>query len=318
MSTTPTTSEPRRRSYTVLGGPRWDRVRRHPYPLTFLVLGRGDRLFKAELLKDLLARSLGEVLWVEASEASPDVEPLSREFPQVRFLLVADDSTPGDRVNIGMEEARAPMVMVMWSDTRLAAFPDAGIGPLEKSGVLCTVPVARTSRDEPVPSWQAPLWKKRRFSLAWHAPRSDGQRVLFPFDYCGLYHRLKFSQTGGFDAEVANPYWQKLDFGLRCFLWGERVLGSLKIAITYTGAPPEENTTPDQGYKKTWLKNLAVRTRNEMGALPSWRALDYMIHSDLGPLVAVKEFRDAQRWVHQHRFRFRRDPRELVDGWERS
>ena len=45
---------------------------------------------------------------------------------------------------------------------------------------------------------------------------------------------------------------------------------------------------------------------------------DCMLASDQGPLVAVREFRAAQRWVHQHRFRFRRDPRELVDGWERS
>src|SRR5512135_811839 len=109
MSTTPSTSEPRRRSYTVLGGPRWDRVRRHPYPITFLVLGRGDRLFKAELLNDLVGRALGEVLWIEGSETSPDVEPLSREFPQVRFLLVPGASTPGGKVNIGIDEARAPL-----------------------------------------------------------------------------------------------------------------------------------------------------------------------------------------------------------------
>jgi hypothetical protein len=319
MSTTPSTSEPTGRlPYTVLGGPRWDRVRRHPFPLTLLVLGRGDRLFKNDLIMDLLSRQLGEVLWIETSHASQDVEPLSREFPQVRFLLVAENCTPGDRVNIGMDEARAPLVMVLWSDTRLVEFPGADIGAIEKSGILCSVPVARTARGEPVPSWQAPLWKKRRFSLAYHVPRTDGQRVVYPFDYCGLYHRLRFSQTGGFDPAVSNPYWQKLDFGLRCFLWGERLLGTLKITVAYTGSPPEQDATPDAGYKKVWLKNLAVRTRREMGSLPAWKALDYMLHSDTGPLVSVKEFRLARRWVHRHRFRFRRDPRDLLEGWERA
>jgi len=319
MSTTPTTSEAAGRlPYTVLGGPRWDRVRRHPFALTLLVLGRGDRLFKSDLITDLLGRQLGEVLWIEGSESAQDVEPLSHEFPQVRFLLVAGRGTPGDWVNIGIDEARAPLVMVLWSDTRLSEFPVTEIGSIEKSGVLCSVPVARTAAGEPVPSWQAPVWKRRRFSLAWHVPRVDAERVLFPFDYCGLYHRLKFSQTGGFDPAVTNPYWQKLDFGLRCFLWGERLLGSLKIRMTYTGAPPESDATPDAGYKKVWLKNLAVRTRREMGSLPPWRALDYMLHSDTGPFVAVKEFRTARRWVHRHRFRFRRDPRDLVEAWEHS
>jgi hypothetical protein len=319
MNTTRTISEaPARIPYTVVGGPRWDRVRRHPFPLTLLVLGRGDRLFKSETLKDLLARSLGEVLWIEGSESSTDVEPLARDFPQVRFLLVTDRSTAGDRVNIGIDEARAPLVMVLWSDTRLFELPAELPGSLEKSGVLCTVPVARTTRKEPIPTWQAPLWKKRRFSLAWHVPRLDGERILYPFDYCGLYNRLKFSQSGGYDAAISNPYWQKLDFGLRCFLWGERLLGTIKMGVTYTGAPPQEDATPDEGYKKVWLKNLAVRTRREMGVLPAWRAFDYMLHSDTGPLYALKEFRAARGWVRTHRFRFRRGPRDLVDGWERS
>jgi hypothetical protein len=318
MNTTRTISDAGSRiPYTVLGGPRWDRVRRHPFPLTLLVLGRGDRLFKSETLKDLLARGLGEILWIEGSESSTDVEPLAREFPQCRFLLVTARSSAGDRVNIGIDEARAPMVMVTWSDTRLGKFPGTLSASIEKSGVLCTVPVARTTRDEPIPTWQAPLWKNRRFAMAYHVPRVEGERILFPFDYCGLYNRLKFSQTGGYDAGILNPYWQKLDFGMRSFLWGERLLGTLTMSMTYTGAPPEEDATPDESYKKVWLKNMAVRMRREMGVLPSWRALDYMIHSDTGPLYAVREFRLMRKWVRTHRFRFRRDPRELLDGWER-
>lgn len=319
MNTTRTISEtPARIPYTVVGGPRWDRVRRHPFPLTLLVLGRGDRLFKSEMIRDLLERALGEILWIEGSESSTDVEPLAREFPQVRFLLVGDRSTAGDRVNIGIDEARAPLVLVLWSDTRVLELPDGLPASVEKSGILCTVPVASTSRKEPIPTWQAPLWRKRRFSLAWHVPRVEGEKVLYPFDYCGLYNRLKFAQTGGYDSTISNPYWQKLDFGLRCFLWGERLLGTIRMSLMYTGAPPLEDSTPDEGYKKVWLKNLAVRTYREMGVLPAWRAVDYMLHSDTGPLYALKEFRAARRWVRVHRFRFRRGPRDLVDGWERS
>ena len=153
--------------------------------------------------------------------------------------------------------------------------------------------------------------------MAYHAPRKEGERVLFPFDYCGLYNRLKFAQTGGYDSLIVNPYWQKLDFGLRCFLWGERLLGTMRMSIVYPGSPPEEDTTPDESYKVVWLKNMAVRMRKEMGVLPTWRAFDYMLHSDTGPLGAVREFRIVRRWVRTNRFRFRRDPRGIVDGWER-
>jgi hypothetical protein len=281
-----------------------------------LLLGRGDRLFRAELLKDLQARALGEILWVEGFEPSMDVESLAREFPDVRFLLLKAPSTAGEKVNIGIHESRAPMVLVLWSDTRLSVFPSSLPGALERSGILCAVPMARTAREELIPSWQSPLWRKRRFSVAFHAPRKEGERTLYPFDYCGVYNRLKFAQSGGFDPAISNPYWQKLDFGFRCFLWGERLQGTMGVSLTYSSAPPQEDTTPDQGYKLFWLKNLAIRMRREIGILPGRRALEYMLRSDTGPLYALKEFRSVHAWVHTHRFRFRREPHDVMEHWE--
>jgi hypothetical protein len=317
MNTTRTTSEREPRlPYTVIGGPRWDRVRRYAFPLTLLVLSRGDRLFRPELLKDLQSRRMGEILWVEGFAPSADVESLTHDFPEVRFLLVKAPSTAGELINIGIAEARAPVVVNLWSDTRLSVFSASLLAPIEKSGAVCTVPVARNAQLEPIPSWQSPVWKKRRLSLSFRAPRRDGEYTLFPYDYCGVYNKEKFAQSGGFDPRIANPYWQKLDFGVRCFLWGERIRGTTGIALTYTGAPPQEDTTPDRGYKLFWLKNMAVRLRREMGVLPARRMIDYMLHSDTGPLSAIEEFRAVRAWVHRHRFRFRRDPRDVLERWE--
>lgn len=324
MNTTRTTSEapgdlaPRdaRIPYTVIGGPRWDRVRRYSFPLTLLVLSRGDRLFRPELLKDLHSRGVGEILWVERHESSMDVDSLARDFPDVRFLLIKAPSTVGEMLNIGIAESRAPVVLSLWSDTRLSVFSPSLLLAMEKSGAVCTVPVSRNARLEPIPSWQSPVMKRRRLSLSYRAPRRDGEHTLFPFDYCGIYNKEKFAQSGGFDPRISNPYWQKLDFGFRCFLWGDVIRGTTGIALTYTGAPPEENTTPDRGYKLFWLKNMAVRLRREMGVLPVRRILDYILHSDTGPLYAIREFRSVRGWVHTHRFRFRRDSREVVERWE--
>ncbi|HEY9595692.1 MAG TPA: hypothetical protein VHE79_14530, partial [Spirochaetia bacterium] len=64
------------------------------------------------------------------------------------------------------------------------------------------------------------------------------------------------------------------------------------------------------------LKNLAVRRRREMGFIPLSSVLEYMTHSDTGPLYAIKEFREVRGWVQTHRFRFRREPRDLQQEWE--
>jgi hypothetical protein len=281
------------------------------------VLSRGDRLFRSEFLRDLEARGIGEVLWVEGSRPSADVESLSREFPDARFLLINGPATVGEQVNIGIGEARAPLVLVLWSDTRLSTFPGALLSSLEKTGHLCTVPAARNADMEPIPSWQSPNMRRRKLTLAFRIPRKDGEPTLFPFDFCGVYHRERFAQSGGFDPRIANPYWQKLDFGFRCFLWGERLQGTTSLTLTYSGAPPQEDTTPDQGYKLFWLKNIAVRMRREMGVLPGRRIFDYMAHSDTGPLYAIREFRAVRAWVRTHRFRFRRDSRDLIARWEK-
>ena len=302
--------------YTVVGGPRWDRIRKYPFRLTILVMARGDRLFRAELLRDLESRGIGEVVCVEGPAPSVDTESLARDFPDVRFLLVKAPCTIGERINIGVAESRAPLVFCLWSDARVSAIPPAALEALEKTADLCTLPVIRNAKGEAIPSWQSPAGKTRRFVPRFRTPREEGEKCLFPFDYCGVYARERFLQVGGFDPGIANPYWQKLDFGFRCWLWGERIAGSKRMTVVYTGSPPSDDTTPDDGYKAFFLKNLAVRIRREVGTLPWGRLLEYMMRSDTGPLYAIKEFSAARSWVTTNRFRFRREPREIVERWE--
>jgi hypothetical protein len=299
----------------VMGGSRRDRIRKYPYRLTILILSRGDRLFRAQMLRETEALGLGEILWVEGPDAPFDLESLSREFPEVRFLLVKEPVTNGEMINIGVGEARAPLVLCLWSDTRVSSISASLLDSVEKGHAVCTVPLIRNSRSEVVPSFQSPHLSKGRLSLQFHTPRADREKVLFPFDYAGIYMKERFAQVGGFDPQMANPYWQKLDFGFRCFLWGEKIRGATALTLVYSSPPPAEDATPDESYKVFYLKNMAVRFRREMGMLPAGRIFEYMIHSNTGPLYAVREFRAARDWVSVHRSRFRIDPRDLIDTW---
>jgi len=296
MSTTRTTSEvggesraPRGSvSYTVVGGPRWDRVKKYPFPLTLLVMSRGDRLFRSDLLADLLSRELGEVVWVEGHEPSADMETLARDNPQVRFLLIKEPATAGECLNVGIAEARAPLVLCLWSDMRLARIPPELADSLERSASICTVPLCYNSTHHTIPSWQSPVLKRRKLTVAYRIPRQDEEPTLFPFDYCGIYNTERFLRAGGFDPSMSNPYWQKLDFGFRCFLWGERISGSTRVSLRYTATPPTDNSTPDRSYKLFFLKNIAVRMHREMGVLPTRFFLDYLVHSDVSPVESLR------------------------------
>lgn len=318
MSTTRSTSSAVPVPYTVIGGARRDRVRRYAHELTFLVLSRGDRLFRAGLFTELQATGAGEILWVGGPGASYDLEAQAREFPDVRFLVLGGPATAGERVNVGISEARSPRVFCLWSDARVTSLPADLAARLDAGPIACAVPLARTARGEPMPTLQAPRLAKGRLTLDWRAPARDGERTLFPYDYSGVYHVERFARLGGFEPAITNPHWQKLDFGFRAHLWGESLRCLTGLGLSYMAQPPADDATPDRSYKLFWLRALAVRFRDDAGSLPAWRAAEYMLRSDTGPLYAAKEFRAARDWVRRNRYRYKVDPRDLVAGWERG
>ena len=155
------------------------------------------------------------------------------------------------------------------------------------------------------------------FRSAFRIPRREGERTLFPFDYCGVYNREKFTQAGGFDPGIAKPVLAEARFRLSLLSCGERRCEEPRRSPSSTPAlPPEDDATPDKGYKTFFLKNMAVRLRREMGVLPGHRLFDYLVHSDAGPLYSIREFTAVRDWVRTHTFRFRRDPRDLIERWE--
>ncbi len=317
MNTIPTTFKRPRVPYTVVGGTKKDRIRRYSSRLTILILGRGGRFYRGSLLEEILELGIGDILYVEGPNVPYDVEPLFRKYPEVRFLLLRADSSTGEKLNLGIEEARARLVMVLWSDMR----PPAGLSAklldkIDESAALCTSPQLRNPKNELIPSIQVPAFIKRNLKVVpWRSPR-DALPTIFPFDYCGVYNKEKFLFTGGFDYTIANPYWQKLDFGFRAFMWGEKILATTSLAFDYSLEVPSEDSTPDESYKFFYLKNLAVRYRRDMGVLPTARFFTYLVRADKGPLYSLREFLQVKKWVEINRYRFTRDATRLVEQWE--
>jgi hypothetical protein len=144
----------------------------------------------------------------------------------------------------------------------------------------------------------------------------DSCKSLFPFDYCGIYHKERFINIGGFDPEITNPYWQKVDFGFRAFLWGEEIQLSKNVHIHYVGDVHSEDVTPDESYKRFYLKNIYVKVKKGIGYLPYYRFLHYLLHSNTGPFVSWKEFHKVKQWVPMHNKDFKTNAHNLIDRWE--
>ena len=121
---------------------------------------------------------------------------------------------------------------------------------------------------------------------------------------------------GGYDYTITNPYWQKLDLGLRAHLWGERIVCNTTLILDYLLEVPTEDNTPDDSYKYFYAKNLAVRFRRDMAVLAHTRFFHYMIHSDKGPFYSFREFLRIKKWVEMNQYRFKKDAKGMVELWE--
>lgn len=318
MSTTPTTFSKPRASYTVIGGPRTNHIRRVTSPLSVILLARGGRFYRQELLEALQERPGAQLLSIEGPGSTYDLEPLSRRFPAVRFLLLQQEASAGERINLGMAEIRSPLALVLWSDMKPEpwVFSGEALELAMRQERLCVVPLLKTPGGAILPSIQIPAFIKGRLKLLPWKPAQPGMKSLFPHDYCGLYSSRKFLQLGGYDAWMANPYWQKLDFGFRAFLWGELIQWQPRFQVGYVADPPAEDNTPDASYKAFFLKNLAVRFNGEMGLLPLSKLPRYVLNSDSGLYYALREFREVRRWVHENRYRFKGEASSLISRWE--
>ena len=280
-----------------------------------VLLSRSSRLLRRELIRDIVAAGFREVISVEAQQHSYTVESLTREFPQVRFILLNRELNIGSRINLAMEHATTNSVLVMWSTMETPVGLERARRQLAADRVPCVVPLLRGERGEALPTVQAPALHRKALRVLALPLRGDHVETLTPFDFVALYDRRRFLAQGGFDEEIENAFWQKLDFGFRTYLWGGHIYALSSFRMNYRSMPEPEDQTGDRGYARFYAKNLAVRLADGVGRIPTLQAFGFAVRSGLGVSRTVRLFRGARNWVRDNRERFVRDPRSVVEEW---
>ncbi|MDR1894917.1 MAG: hypothetical protein LBQ61_09580 [Spirochaetales bacterium] len=312
------------KAYTVVGNVKKQGNRNSS--LSLLVLNRGGRLFHTEYLKNLECQDFRDILWIEDPPPPRDIENLALQFPQVRFLLLPEPASPGEKINLAIRETQAPWLLVLWNDIppprSTSLFrerwtdPPPRKGSPGKEGCLCLTPGLIGGGGETLPVIRVPVYHKKRLKVLCLPPDQPEKPTLYPFDYAGIYNREKFQSTGGFDGDMKNPYWQKMDFGFRAFMWGEKILCDPAFRLHYTGETPQEETTPDEDYLRFSLKNLQVRVEGKEGFLPPLCFWLYLFRSGAGFASCRRQFKEIAGQVRLWRDRYRYDASGVTDLWE--
>lgn len=313
MSTTPTTSDT---PYTVVGGTRVQRGADELRGISALVLDRGSRTIRADSLERLAGCGVDEVLIVLGPAPHYDVEQLAARISNTRFLLLGNDVSAGEKINIGIHESASPLVVVLWSDNELPRLTDRVIEHMTGDDALCHVPTIWSDRSVMLPSVTAPAFHGKLFRIVPTQPGKSTNQTLFPYEYIGVYGQDRFIRLGGYDPKIRNPYWQRLDFGMRAYLWGEQILVSPELRVNAAREIPPDDTTPDAGYARFYLKNLAVKFTGDNGRLQVRALFSVVFRSGLRLSAAVRLFREVRDWVDRYRYRFVQDAGRVTELWE--
>ncbi len=313
MSTTPLPSNV---DYTVVGGRPSDRDARGQLSLSFVVVHRRGSLPRPSLYDDLHRLGGQEVISVSSGAEKSEVEALAQRYPTVRFIIPARDLNTGSQVNLAVQEARGRLVSVAWNQISFDAFSPKLIDTLLEQDQLCYTPTLRTRRGDIVPTVVAPALFKSTLKVLFLPPSSETSVTLFPFDYLGVYNRERFLRLGGYDATIASPYWQKMDFGFRTYLWGEEAVVRKDMRAQSEVELPTEDTTPNDDYRRFFLKNLAIRFDGSAAVLPKKRLLSLLLRGGIGIGEARRLMHEIRAWVETNRYRFVQDATRVTELWD--
>lgn len=312
MSTIPSTPE-QQLPYTVVG--RRDRET-DPLVPGVVLLNRSSRLVRHDYIADLVAGGFSEIVSVESRENAFSVESLSRDFPTIRFLLLDRPASVGAGINLAMSLMNANNVLVMWStmdppENLLRAADLLG----NEGGNVCLAPALRNERGESLPVVQVPAMQRRQLKVMALPLRGRAADTLFPFDYTGLYDRKRFLRYGRYDEAISRTFWQKMDFGFRIAMWGDRIRVDPTFRMRYRSMPEPEDQTASLGYSRFFARNLAVRIRDGGAVVPRLQAFPFALRSGRSIPEAIKVFREAAHWVEDNRELFLKDARTVVKEW---
>ncbi len=284
--------------------------------ISVVLLSRGGRPFRKDQIQKLASLQVAEILSVDT--VGTDVDQLTRSISELRCIIVSAEMTVGEQINIAVREASGSHVLVMWDDMELQIIGKTGrlFAMAAEQKALCSIPVLMNPKKESIPIRLAPVFSGRKLDVIPLGSVKNETPTLYPFDYCGIYNREKFLLSDGYDTEIQTPYWQKLDFGFRAFLWGEKIQCYTGIKIAYQNEIPNEDISIDDSYKRFFLKNLALVFKGDSCQLSLGNIIRFHIKSGMSVFNSLKDYRETREWVEQNKYRFRMDPYSLTELWE--
>ncbi len=229
----------------------------------FLAVGIMDTGTPEDLVQtlDWFVGNFNYCLHVVSQHDRFNVDEMQNKYPDVTFITFPKAPSLAERVNALADVCMTTYFLTMRSDTNLMNFDwkplEAKMKADEHPAMVC--PWIFNKSNEKIPTIRTPHLQGKEVSPLSFMPNAPCLENLYPFLGIGLYDRALFQRLRGYDEEISGAYWQTLDFGVRCWLYGYPIYTMSDIAVLfYSKQFLIEDRTEQQGCERFYSKALAV------------------------------------------------------------
>ncbi len=303
-------------SYTIVGGRPSPEKSPNEEDLSIIIFNRRTGPFRETRIDALSQLNAREIFLIESAPGPNEALAMVKRYRNLRFLVFPNDVNTGTRINTAISEASSIHCLVMPEDTQLD-FTSPAMQKVLSKNQLCSVPILLDKDGNILPTAVGPMPDvDSRFQALPTAPGKGDSATLLPWDFCGIYLRDKHLTLGGFDQAIGEDWWQLLEYGMRAWLWGEEISIDPACQVRYLTDPPATDMSPRQGYRRFFLKIIAVQRHGGIGRLTRFQWWAYLRDSRDSSATASADWKDISRWVQRNRHRFVMDAKELTANWQ--
>ncbi|WP_407396571.1 hypothetical protein [Treponema sp.] len=305
-------------SYTVFGGTE-DAPKITIPNVTCVVLSRNGRQYRQVVIEKLLGKGFAKIISVNQKSEQLAIEQLAHHFPTVEFIVALEDVPQGELLNIAFSEAKTEYVLVIQEEMcgENFIFNSSLAEKFIAMNQFCVAPRLVSDSGHRIPVVFRPDANRGKFKVDEETSVLDNQATLYCYDYAGFYNRETFCLLGGFDYTITSEYWQKLDFFMRAWLWGETISVSNVLELSYSESVPEEDRTVELSYLRFYLKNILPSFVSDHAKISRSSFFRFKIGSTCGFVESWVQFKDAIRWTADNQYRFKTDAVTLIENWSK-
>jgi hypothetical protein len=227
------------------------------------ILDTGTSLQLKETL-DWFVQEMNCCLHVVTQEDRIDIKSMQAAYSGVTFLVFSAMTFVGERINAVANECHTNFFLIVRSDQLLIRFDGSKLlslmGKSDHPAAIAAV-VANGNR-EVVPCVRSPFLNGRKIEPGSYFPNlaDDGcLKTLYPTMGIGFYDRALFQRLRGFDEQIHSEYFQALDWGIRCYLYGYSIQITQALMVQFPHRESViEDRTEAEGYLRCYTKALSV------------------------------------------------------------